>query len=103
MSCAILFALMPSQVLAEDSATWILPTEQDRQQILADVEIAQDQISNARRMPADGQTQIHGWQLAKPWDSGRQKGLDSGGTLVWQGAANQLSVSEDGLRLTRRF
>jgi hypothetical protein len=94
---------MPSQVLAEDSATWYLPVEQDRQQILADVEIAQDQILNARRMHADGRTQIDRWRLAKRWYSGSQKRPDSGVTLVWQDAANQLSVSEAGLRLTRRF
>ncbi len=102
VSCAF-FALLPSQVLAEDLATWHLAAEQDRQQVLADIEIAQDQILDVRRMYPDGHTRIDGWRLAKQWYLGRQKGQDKGVTLLWQGAANQLSVSKDGLRLTRRF
>jgi len=37
------------------------------------------------------------------WYFGRQDGLDSGLTLVWQSQRRQFSLSKDGLRLTQRF
>lgn len=55
------------------------------------------------RYQLDHDTRLMGWQLSDRWYFGRQKGLDSGLTLVWQRSANQVSLSKDGLRLTRRF
>lgn len=55
------------------------------------------------RYQLDHDTRLMGWQLSDRWYFGRQKGLDSGLTLVWQQSANQVSLSKDGLRLTRRF
>lgn len=51
----------------------------------------------------DHETKVTGWQVSERWFFGRQRGMDSGLTLVWQKQANQVSVSKDGLRLTRRF
>ncbi|MCZ6656519.1 MAG: hypothetical protein O7C67_04430 [Gammaproteobacteria bacterium] len=51
----------------------------------------------------DHATQVTGWQIANSWYFGKQKGEDSGLTLVWQGDREQFSVSKDGLRFTRRF
>ena len=51
----------------------------------------------------DHATQMTGWQIADSWYFGKQKGADSGLTLVWQGDRKQVSVSKDGLRYTRRF
>ena len=49
-------------------------------------------------------TKVTGWQVSNNWYFGRQKGEDSGLTLVWQrSAADQVSLSKDGLRFTRRF
>ena len=51
----------------------------------------------------DHATQMTGWQVADSWYFGRQKGEDSGLTLVWQGGQDQFSFSKEGLRFTRRF
>ncbi len=55
------------------------------------------------RYDVDAHTEIIGWQLRDNWFFGRQDGLDSGLTLVWQQEESQVSLSKDGLRLTRRF
>lgn len=55
------------------------------------------------RFDLDTHTEILGWQVSDQWYFGRQDGADSGLTLVWQEAENQVSLSKDGLRLTRRF
>lgn len=51
----------------------------------------------------DHETEVTGWQVGERWFFGRQRGLDSGLTLVWQQQSNQVSVSRDGVRFTRRF
>jgi hypothetical protein len=51
----------------------------------------------------DHKTKMTGWKLSPRWYLGRQKGADSGLTLVWQRTKDQVSVSKDGLRFTRRF
>ena len=55
------------------------------------------------RYDVDAHTEILGWQIHDNWYFGRQDGLDSGLTLVWQQETSQVSLSKDGLRLTRRF
>lgn len=55
------------------------------------------------RFDLDPHTEILGWQVSDRWYFGRQDGEDSGLTLVWQAEANQVSLSKDGVRLTRRF
>lgn len=56
------------------------------------------------RHDLDEHTEILGWQLGQRWYFGRQDGIDSGLTFVWQqNERQQVSVSKDGLRLTRRF
>ena len=56
-----------------------------------------------RRFDLDAHTEIIGWQLRESWFLGRQDGLDSGLTLVWQRHANQISLSKNGIRVTHRF
>ena len=51
----------------------------------------------------DHETKVTGWRVAKEWYFGRQRGSDSGLTLVWQNKQDQLSLSKDGIRFTRRF
>lgn len=51
----------------------------------------------------DHDTKVTGWRVGERWFFGRQRGMDSGLTLVWQLQANQLSLSKDGVRFTRRF
>ena len=67
------------------------------------VKIGKDYVLGINRFDLDGHTEILGWQLSDRFYLGRQDGLDSGLTLVWQQAANQVSISKDGVRLTRRF
>ena len=55
------------------------------------------------RYDLDDHTEILGWQVAQQVYIGRQDGLDAGLTVVWQIDSNQVSLSKDGLRLTRRF
>ena len=55
------------------------------------------------RYGLDHKTKVTGWRVAKNWFFGRQRGPDSGLTLVWQGKQDQLSFSKDGIRFTRRF
>ena len=56
------------------------------------------------RFDLDRHTEIIGWRLSDRWYFGRQDGLDSGLTFVWQqNDQQQVSVSKDGIRLTRRF
>ena len=67
------------------------------------VKIGKTYVMGINRFDLDGHTEILGWQLSNSVYFGRQDGLDSGLTLVWQQKANQVSLSKDGLRLTRRF
>lgn len=69
----------------------------------ANLEIDEDYALGVGRFDLDEHTEIIGWQVSDSWFLGRQDGLDSGLTLVWQKEANQVSLSKDGLRLTRRF
>ena len=74
---------------------------------------AMESHSNFRVLPTQGygieqheldhKTRVTGWKVARNWYFGRQRGDDSGLTLVWQRKKNQLSVSKDGIRVTRRF
>ena len=67
------------------------------------VKISKDYVLGINRFDIDSHTEILGWRLSNSVYFGRQDGLDSGLTLVWQAQANQVSLSKDGLRLTRRF
>ena len=51
----------------------------------------------------DQKTKVTGWRVAKGWYFGRQRGADSGLSLVWQRKQDQLSFSKNGIRLTHRF
>ena len=55
------------------------------------------------RFDVDSHTEIIGWKLSRSVYFGHQDGEDSGLSFVWQNDANQVSLSKDGLRLTRRF
>ena len=70
---------------------------------LRDVDIKKDYALGIHRHDLDDHTELLGWQLGDSLYFGRQDGIDSGLTLVWQQKANQFSLSKEGLRLTRRF
>ncbi len=70
---------------------------------LEQMDIGKGYALGLTRFDLDAHTEVLGWQLSDTWYFGRQDGEDSGLTLVWQQKANQVSISKDGLRLTRRF
>ena len=67
------------------------------------LDVGKNYALGINRYNVDAHTEILGWQIDDNWYFGRQDGLDSGLTLVWQQEASQVSLSKDGLRLTRRF
>ena len=66
-------------------------------------ELDQDYALGVSRFDVDTHTEIIGWRLSNSLYFGAQDGEDSGLSFVWQKDVNQVSLSKDGLRLTRRF
>jgi len=54
-------------------------------------------------LETDDYTKVTGWQLGHSWHFGYKEGKGSGLALVWQGERDQMSISTDGVRFTRRF
>ena len=48
-------------------------------------------------------SEVIGWQLSDRWYFGRKRGGGSDYGFVWQNEENQLLLTRDGIRLTRRF
>jgi hypothetical protein len=48
-------------------------------------------------------TTVTGWRFNDSWSFGYQDGEDSGLSLVWQKSQDQMSISNNGIRFTRRF
>jgi hypothetical protein len=48
-------------------------------------------------------TTVTGWRFNDSWSFGYQDGEDSGLSLVWQKSQDQMSISNSGIRFTRRF
>lgn len=92
-----------SNVHAEDG--WSSPYSGHAQRAvnLAEIEVKKAYALGIGRFDADAGTEIIGWRLNDPRSIGRQDGVDSGLNLVWQRRASQLSLSKEGIRLTRRF
>jgi len=67
------------------------------------LDVGKDYALGLQRFDLDSHTEMIGWRLNDVWYFGRQDGLDSGLTLVWQSQRRQFSLSKDGLRLTQRF
>lgn len=67
------------------------------------IKLESDRLIRITHYKLDHKTKLTGWRVGKEWYFGRQKGEDSGLTLVWQGKQDQLSFSREGIRLTRRF
>ena len=97
------FLLPASSARADDAATTIAGTQVSALASLSQVEIAKSYALGLNRFDLDVETELLGWRLSNSWYFGRQDGLDSGLTFVYQQEENQVSVSKDGLRLTRRF
>lgn len=69
----------------------------------ASFDIEKDYPLGVKKFYLDHETRIIGWRVHKSVYFGQQKGEDSGLTLVWHQDQNQVSLSKDGLRLTRKF
>ena len=92
-----------SNVHAEDG--WSSPYSGHAQRAvnLAEIEVNKAYALGMRRFDADVATEIIGWRLHDARSIDRRDGLDSGLNLVWQRRASHLSLSKEGIRLTRRF
>ena len=51
----------------------------------------------------DDFTTVTGWHLGDTWHLGYQDGEESGLSLLWQKEQDQMSISSEGIRFTRRF
>jgi hypothetical protein len=51
----------------------------------------------------DDFTTVTGWHVGDSWHFGYQDGEDSGLSLLWQKEQDQMSISSEGIRFTRRF
>jgi hypothetical protein len=68
------------------------------------VEIRRSYALGVNRYALNHATRLIGWQVGESLYFGRAKGEDSGIALVWQRRWNQqVSLSNDGIRLTRHF
>ncbi len=90
-------ALADEPVLGSYAARAVVPAN------FSEMPVQKSYALGIGRFDLDAHTEIIGWRLNHDWYFGRQDGEDSGLTLVWQSNANQISLSKDGLRLTRRF
>jgi len=103
IAVAGLSSLLCPWVLADDGGQYRSIAAIRAATALNAIEVSKDYALGINRFNLDGHTEILGWRLNHAWYFGRQDGLDSGLTLVWQQDVNQVSLSKDGLRLTRRF
>ncbi len=84
-------------------AAYMLPSTQNTPPRLISA-IQKERALGLYRYQLDHRTAVLGWQVAPRWFLGQQRGDDSGLTLVWQKDGNdQLSLSKDGVRISRRF
>ena len=97
------FALFGSALVHAEGADWLSEGEGNAVDAFDQVSVDTGYVLGVDRFDLDEHTEILGWQLNESWYFGRQDGEDSGLTLVWQASANQVSLSKDGVRLTRRF
>ena len=98
-----LVAVLAGPVSAE-APDWQADYEANKAYRATYVSVGKDYALGINRFAVDPHTEILGWQLSDRWFFGRQDGLDSGLTFVWQrNSDEQVSVSKDGIRLTRRF
>lgn len=69
-----------------------------------DVQIRSRYALGVNRYYLNHSTRLIGWQVGEALYFGRAKGEESGIALVWQRRWNQqVSLSNDGIRLTRHF
>ncbi len=100
--CAVLCALAMSPAYADD-LDLAYTGNYEVKRTMHSLPVETTYALGVDRYDVDAHTEIIGWQLPGNWYFGRQDGLDSGLTLVWQQDERQVSLSKDGLRLTRRF
>ena len=101
LSVSLLLGLCASTGAWAEGQDWIEPGPDGAS--FSHVHVDTGYVLGLDRFDLDDHTEILGWQLNDSWYFGRQDGEDSGLTLVWQATVNQISLSKDGVRLTRRF
>ena len=95
-------ACAAAQVRADDDA-YRAASEWQASPASMTLDVGKDYALGLTKYRLDHETEVLGWQVSDSVYFGRQRGEDSGLTLVWQQENNQVSLSKDGIRLTRRF
>ena len=105
LSAPLSFAADPSSAAVTEPQfrqdEQLLLSGRDAQRL--NLEVGKDYALGLTKYRLDHETEMLGWQVSNSWYFGRQRGEDSGLTLVWQQDNHQVSFSKDGLRLTKRF
>ena len=97
VAAVLLGGVLSLSAYAED------PTYLAQSNDLESLTVETDYALGLAKYDLDTHTELLGWQVSERWYFGRQDGEDSGLTLVWQSNTNQVSLSKDGVRLTRRL
>ena len=92
----VIIAALSVTTLAQADEPAITPTSKS-------ADFVKSYVWGVGKYRTDEHTKMTGWRLGKSWHFGYQQGEDDGISLVWQGEREQMSISVDGIRFTRRF
>ncbi|MCR9259532.1 MAG: hypothetical protein NXH95_07400 [Pseudomonadaceae bacterium] len=99
-----LFASLPGVAVADERPAWNTLSVGDRQEILRALDVEQSALSGTPNLRTEtGAQTVRQAALTDRWFHDQRQGKEANLKLVWQRSANLLSVSENGLSLTRRF
>ena len=99
-----IYASLTGVALAEDGPAWNILSVDDRQKILRALDVQQSASAGVQNLRTEtGVQTVRQAALTDRWFQEQRQGNDRSLRLVWQRSANLLSVSEEGVSLTRRF
>jgi len=99
-----IYASLSGVALADDSSAWHTLSVDDRLKILRVLDIEPFASASEQNLRAGTVARaVRQAALTDRWFQEQRQGNDRNLRLVWQRSANLLSVSEEGLSLTRRF
>lgn len=99
-----LFASLSGVAVADERPVWNTLSVDDRQEILRALDVEQSALSGTHNLRTEtGAQAVRQAALTDRWFHNQRQGNEASLKLVWQHSANMLSVSENGLSLTRRF
>jgi hypothetical protein len=99
-----IYASLSGVALADNSPAWNTLSVDDRQKILRALDVEQSASAGVQNLRTEtGAQAVRQAALTDAWFQQQRQGNDRSLRLVWQRSVNMLSVSENGLSLTRRF